>query len=146
MGILAMFGNGQIERTQKMDTTRDVAASSPDKRSLTKVEEHTMIPSIAPKTLSFTDENFDRQVLQAETPVLVDFWAEWCSPCRVLGPRINELADEYAGKIRIGKVDIDANQEVLARYGIGSIPTVLLFVNGEIQARFAGLRSKKEYQ
>ena len=120
-----------------MDTTRDVAASSPDKTSSTKVEEH---------TLSFTDENFDRQVLQAETPVLVDFWAEWCSPCRVLGPRINELADEYAGKIRIGKVDIDANQEVLARYGIGSIPTVLLFVNGEIQARFAGLRSKKEYQ
>ena len=137
MGILAMFGNGQIERTQKMDTTRDVAASSPDKRSSTKVEEH---------TLSFTDENFDTQVLQAETPVLVDFWAEWCSPCRMLGPTINELADEYAGKIRIGKVDIDANQKVLARYGIGSIPTVLLFVNGEIQARFAGLRSKKEYQ
>ena len=97
-------------------------------------------------TLTFTDENFDQEVLQAETPVLVDFWAEWCAPCRVLGPTIDELAEEYAGKIKVGKLDADANKEVSAEYDISSIPAVVLFVNGEIHEKFVGLRVKRDYQ
>ncbi len=79
-------------------------------------------------------------------PVLVDFWAAWCSPCRVLGPTIDELAEEYAGKIKVGKLDADANKEISARYGISSVPAVFLFVNGEIQEKFVGLRNKRHYQ
>ncbi len=120
-----------------MTTTRDVASSPADEGSSTKVVEH---------TLTFTDQNFDQDVVQAQTPVLVDFWAEWCSPCRVLGPTIDELAVDYAGKIKVGKVDTDTNNEVASKYGISSIPAVFLFVNGEIKEKFVGLRSKKDYQ
>ena len=97
-------------------------------------------------TLEFTDDNFDSEVLQADAPVLVDFWAEWCAPCKALTPVIDELATEYAGKAKIGKVDTDANRDVSVRFSVSAIPTVILFHKGEIVEKFVGLRSKKDFQ
>ncbi len=94
----------------------------------------------------FTAENFDREVLQSETPVLVDFWAEWCGPCKMLAPIIDELAGEYAGKVKIGKVNIDNNQELAVKYAIQSIPTILLFKGGEVQEQHVGLKGKPALQ
>jgi thioredoxin 1 len=97
-------------------------------------------------TLTFTDANFDEEVLGSNMPVLVDFWAEWCAPCKALGPTIDQLADEYTGKVKIGKVDTDANREVSTRYQVSAIPTVLLFHNGAIKEKFVGLRGKKDFK
>jgi len=99
-----------------------------------------------PNTLEFSDATFDEQVLQSKEPVLVDFWAEWCAPCKALGPVIDELAKEYAGRARIGKIDTDANREVSTRFAISSIPSVLLFHNGQMVEKFIGLRGKREFQ
>ena len=98
-----------------------------------------------PNTLTFTDNNFEQEVLQSDQPVLVDFGAEWCMPCKALGPVIDELADDYGGKVKVGKVDTDANQNVSVKYGISSIPTVILFHNGQVKGKFVGLRQKKDY-
>ena len=97
-------------------------------------------------TLEFSDGNFDEEVLSAGAPVLVDFWAEWCGPCKALAPVIDELAQEYEGKLKVGKVDTDANREVSVRFSISAIPTVILFHNGEIVEKFVGLRSKKDFK
>ena len=83
------------------------------------------------KTLEITDNNFE-EVIGSEQPVLVDFWAEWCGPCKMIGPIVEEIADEYEGRAVIGKVDVDNNPEVSAKFGIRSIPTLLVFKNGEI--------------
>jgi len=96
-------------------------------------------------TFEFTDANFDDEVIKSDQPVLVDFWAEWCMPCKALAPVIDELATEYAGKVKVGKVDTDSNRDVSAKYGISSIPTVILFQNGEVVDQFVGLRSKKDF-
>ena len=93
---------------------------------------------------TFTDDNFEREVISSDQPVLVDFWAEWCQPCRMLAPTIDEIADEYAGKAKIGKLDIDDNRAVSAKFGIRSIPTVLLFKNGEPVKQFVGLTQKAD--
>jgi thioredoxin 1 len=97
-------------------------------------------------TKTFSQDNFESEVLKSSEPVLVDFWAEWCMPCKALGPTIDELATEYAGKVKVGKVDTDANQSLSAQYGISAIPTVILFQNGQIKERFIGLRSKKDFK
>jgi thioredoxin 1 len=97
-------------------------------------------------TQTFTDGNFDQEVLQSPVPVLVDFWAEWCAPCKALGPTIDQLADEYVGKVKIGKVDTDANREISTRYQVSAIPTVLLFKDGTIKEKFVGLRGKKDFK
>lgn len=99
-----------------------------------------------PDTLSFNDEDFDREVLNSDKPVLVDFWAEWCSPCKALAPVIDELASENVDRIKVGKVDTDANREISVRFSISAIPTVLLFHKGEIVEKFVGLRGKAEMQ
>ncbi len=92
----------------------------------------------------FTDANFEAEVLQSDTPVLVDFWAEWCMPCRMLAPTVEELAQEYDGRVKVGKLDTDANREVSLKYGIQSIPTVILFKGGEEAGRITGLVPKPE--
>jgi len=97
-------------------------------------------------TLEITDANFDAEVINAKQPVLVDFWAEWCGPCKALGPVIDELAGEYKGRVKVGKVDTDANREVSVRFSVSAIPTVMLFHNGQIVQKFIGLRGKKEFQ
>ncbi|TVQ59032.1 MAG: thioredoxin [Phycisphaerales bacterium] len=94
----------------------------------------------------FTNANFEEQVLQSDTPVLVDFWAEWCMPCRMLTPIIDELADEFDGRAKIGKVDTDANRDISVKYGISAIPTILLFKNGEVAQKFVGLTKKDEFK
>jgi len=99
-----------------------------------------------PDTLEFTDTNFDTEVLESDTPVLVDFWAEWCGPCKALGPIIDQLATDFAGRAKIGKVDTDANRNVSVRFSISAIPTVILFKGGEIVEKFVGLRTKKDFQ
>jgi thioredoxin 1 len=92
----------------------------------------------------FTDANFDGEVLQADVPVLVDFWAEWCMPCRMLAPAIEQVADEFAGRAKVGKMDTDANMETSVKYGISAIPTVILFKDGDVAKKFVGLTSKDE--
>jgi len=94
----------------------------------------------------FTDANFETEVLNSEVPVLVDFWAEWCMPCRMLAPTIDKLADSYAGKVKVGKLDTDSNREVAMKYGISAIPTVILFKDGEVAQKFVGLKQEKEFK
>lgn len=101
---------------------------------------------VGPDTLELTDDNFDDEVLGSDKPVLVDFWAEWCAPCKALTPVINELATQYVGKAKVGKVDTDANREVSVRFSVSAIPTVILFHNGAIVEKFVGLRGKKDFQ
>ena len=96
--------------------------------------------------LEFTDANFQQEVLNATTPVLVDFTAVWCPPCKALGPTIEKLAKEYAGKAKVGKMDADANREVLVKYNIQALPTVLIFKGGEVRESLRGLRGESEYR
>ena len=93
-------------------------------------------------TLHFTDESFKQEVLESELPVLVDFWATWCGPCKMIAPLVDEFAKEYAGKMKIGKVDVDNNSKIPTQYGIMSIPTIMFFKKGKIMDQLVGAASK----
>jgi len=95
--------------------------------------------------LEITDATFEETVLKSNKPVMVDFWAAWCGPCRMVGPVIEQISEEYDGKAVVGKVDVDANQEFAAKYGVRNIPTVLVFHNGEVVGRQVGVSPKNVY-
>lgn len=97
-------------------------------------------------TQTFTDQNFDEAVLKSSKPVMVDFWATWCGPCVLAGPVVDALADDYKGKIVIGKLDVDANQGTAQKYGVMSIPTVILFQDGKEVARKVGFAGRPMYE
>ena len=98
----------------------------------------------SPSIVTLTQENFSQLVLQSPAPVLVDFWAEWCGPCKMIAPLLDELADEYDGKVKIGKVNIDEQQNLAAEYGVRAIPTLLVFQNGQVADQIVGARSKRD--
>jgi len=100
----------------------------------------------SPLIVNLTQENFAELVLQSTAPVLVDFWAEWCGPCKMIAPVLDELADEFDGRAKIGKVNIDEQQALAAEYGIRAIPTLLVFSKGQVAEQIVGARSKRDFK
>ena len=94
----------------------------------------------------FNDSNFDQEVLKSSEPVLVDFWAEWCGPCRMLAPTIEKIAGDYVGKVKVGKVDTDSNRDISMKYQINAIPTVILFKDGQVAQKCVGLRQARDFK
>lgn len=95
--------------------------------------------------IEFTDANFQTEAMESDTPVLVDFWAEWCQPCRMLAPTIEELAGDYAGRVKVGKMDVDSNKETAMQFSIQSIPTVILIKDGQVVNKFVGMQPKDAF-
>lgn len=95
---------------------------------------------------TFTDSTFEQEVLKSESPVLVDFWAEWCQPCHMIAPVVDEIAKEYAGKIKVGKVNVDENANVPGNYGVMSIPTIMIFKNGKPERIMVGVQGKEAFK
>ncbi len=96
--------------------------------------------------VDITDQNFAEEVLKSEVPVLVDFWAEWCMPCRIVGPIVEELAGDYSGKLKVGKLNVDQNGQTASSFGIMSIPTIMIFKNGQPVKQMIGAQSKENFK
>jgi thioredoxin 1 len=99
---------------------------------------------VSDKIIHITDDTFEQEVLQSQTPVLVDYWAEWCGPCKMIAPALDQIASEYAGRLKVAKLNIDENQSTPPRYGIRGIPTLMLFKNGNLEATKVGALSKSQ--
>ena len=99
---------------------------------------------MAGNMIDFTDQNFESEVLESDTPTMVDFWAEWCAPCKMIAPTVEELAAEYEGKIRIGKLNIDENPSTPIKFGIRGIPTLIIFKGGQPVEQIVGVKSKAD--
>ncbi|MFB3083348.1 MAG: thioredoxin, partial [Gammaproteobacteria bacterium] len=95
-------------------------------------------------TITVTDENFDKEVLQSDVPVLVDFWAEWCGPCKIVGPTIDALASDYEGKVKVAKLNVDSSPKTAGRFSVRSIPTLMVFKDGAVQETTVGVRPKRQ--
>lgn len=95
------------------------------------------------KPITITDDNFETEVLNSDLPVLIDFWAVWCGPCKIIAPIVEQIAEEYNGKLKVGKLDVDSNQESSIKYGVRSIPTLLLFKNGQVKETVIGAVAKQ---
>jgi thioredoxin 1 len=96
------------------------------------------------KVMTFTDANFDQEVIQSDIPVLVDFWATWCAPCKAIAPLVDNVADEYAGKVKVGKVNVDENQATPGKFGVRGIPTLILFKGGVVVDQIVGAVPKSQ--
>ena len=94
--------------------------------------------------VTITDDNFEQEVIKSDKPVLIDFWAAWCGPCRMIAPIVEELATEYDGKVKIGKLDVDSNQQTAIKFGVRSIPTILIFKDGQIKETIIGAVPKAQ--
>jgi len=99
---------------------------------------------VSEKIIHITDDTFEQEVLQSQTPVLVDYWAEWCGPCKMIAPALDQIASEYAGRLKVAKLNIDENQSTPPKYGIRGIPTLMLFKNGNLEATKVGALSKTQ--
>lgn len=95
------------------------------------------------KPITITDDNFESEVLKSDIPVLIDFWAIWCGPCKIIAPIVEQIAEEYNGKLKVGKLDVDSNQESSIKYGVRSIPTLLIFKNGQVKETIIGAVAKQ---
>jgi thioredoxin 1 len=96
------------------------------------------------KPITLTDDNFENEVIKSDKPVLIDFWAVWCGPCKIIAPVVEELASEYDGKIKVGKLDVDENQQSSIKYGVRSIPTLLIFKDGKVKDTIIGAVPKSQ--
>ena len=96
--------------------------------------------------ITITNENFESEVMQSQMPVLVDFWASWCGPCKMLAPVVAQIADEYEGRVKVGKVNVDEQPDLARRYGIASIPTLMLFENGQVKNTSVGFMPKEQIE
>jgi thioredoxin 1 len=97
-------------------------------------------------TIELTDATFENEVLKSDIPVVVDFWAEWCGPCRMLAPTIDQIAEHYQGRVKVGKLDTDNNRTAASKFGISALPTVLVFKNGQVVDKLVGLRGKGDFE